>query len=95
MPLVLTLKIADDFYVDHAQFVVEELEPHVACVIRRTSTGRKFRIVEERAIEILPDVHVSAGVRATSRQCQLVIAAPREVIVMRGERYRKPPPGGK
>ena len=93
MPLVLTLKIGDDFYVDRAQFVVDEVERHVACVIRRTSTRRKFRIVEQRATEIMPDVHVSAGGRSTSTQCQLVIAAPPDVLVVRGERYRNPPAG--
>jgi hypothetical protein len=90
MPLVLTLKIGDDFFVAGERFVVDELERHVACVICRASTGQAFRIVEEHATEILSDVHVSLGAHSTSVQCQLVIAAPRDVPVVRGERYRHP-----
>jgi len=95
MPLALTLKIGDDFYVDRQQFVVEVVVPRESCVLREALTGKRFRIVSEHATEIAPDVHVSAGERSTSTQYQLVIAAPRDIPVVRGERYRNPFAGGK
>ena len=55
-----------------------------------TSTGRRYEVSEEEATELreVPDVFLSAGDRPQASFARIVIDAPREIPILRGDRYR-------
>jgi hypothetical protein len=91
MPLVLSLKMGDDFYVGDRQFLVSEVSSETEFKIKDVSTGKVHTITDERSTEILQDVQVSAGDKPTALLARVAIDAPREMLVLRGDKFRNPP----
>jgi sRNA-binding carbon storage regulator CsrA len=90
MPLVLSLRTGQDFYVGDVQVVVGEILGKSRLKVRVPKSGRVYEISDEEAVELRekPDVFLSAGDRATTGVARVAIDAPREVTILRGESYR-------
>lgn len=91
MPLVLSLRAGQDFYVEDAQLVVGEIRGDTSFTLMVAATGKTFEITDQRAEEVLPDVFVSAGDRPQAGLARVAIEAPPEKLILRGDNYR---PGG-
>lgn len=82
MALVLKLKVGDAVMIGRERF-------HVSKIYDRTSftfvndDARSFRITENEAVEVMPDVFVSAGDLYESGIVRVVIDAPRDVLIVR------------
>ncbi len=95
MPLVLSLRVGQDFYVGDEQVVVHKVHDPRRFELRVACTDRVFGISDKEAVEIFDDVFVSAGDRPQNGLARVAIDAPREIEILRGERYRgeeKPEP---
>jgi len=88
MPLVLSLKTGQDFYVGEEQFYVHNVTADTQFVLRRAVNGDLFTITDERAVEIMADVFVSAGTKPDAVLARLAIEAPRRLAIVRGRLYR-------
>jgi hypothetical protein len=91
MPLVLSLRKGDDFYVGSSHFVLCDVLSDTQLEIESATTGKKFTITHTRQTEIMPDVMVSAGGRQRAVVARVVIDAPRDLLVVRGDKWRNPP----
>jgi hypothetical protein len=91
MPLVLSLRQGDDFYVGKRRVEVWACTGRVKFQLK-LDNGVVFNVSDEESIEILDDVFVSAGNRAGRPQHGIAcvsIDAPREISIVRGDRYRE------
>jgi hypothetical protein len=91
MPLVLSLKQDDDFFVGSKQFRVVGVRSQNEFIVRDEQSGATFDIGDKRATEIMPDVFVSAGEKQAQQLVRATIAAPAELLVLRGDKFRNPP----
>jgi hypothetical protein len=91
MPLVLSLRKGDDFYIGNSQFVLCDMSSDTQFQIESARTGQKFTITHTRQTEIMPDVMVSAGEKPHPMLARVVIDAPRDLLVVRGDKWRNPP----
>lgn len=90
MALALTLKSKETFTVGEVLFELESVKKEPCrFIVRNVLLGRSFNITDERSTEILPGVYVSAGL-APATHAKVVIEAPQEVRIIRGERRRRP-----
>jgi hypothetical protein len=98
MALVLTLKEGQEFFVGEVRFVVEEvLGPlrfrlsymgEVTPGAVDVTQPRSVEITDVRAAEVLPNVLVSAGWNAPSARARVVIEAPAQILILRGNAKR-------
>lgn len=86
MPLILTLKKGDDFFIDNRRFVMEEVFDDRNGIVSDPKTGERFEITDDRATEIAPEVMICAASRPTS--INISIEAPRAVRILRGSLKR-------
>ena len=91
MPLVLSMKSGQDFYVGDQQVVIEKVRRDYTFDIIVTETGKRHTVTETEAVEVLDDVFVSAGDRPMAGLARVAIEAPPDVLILRGERYRNEP----
>jgi hypothetical protein len=91
MPLVLSLRQGQDFYVGKERFVVDHIHNDTMFRLRHVESARKFEVSDTQSTKILDDVFVSAGARQQPMLVRLAIEAPANVLVLRGDRYRNPP----
>jgi hypothetical protein len=88
MPLVLSLKEGDDFWVDDQQVVVSQIEDGARFWLAVDGEDRRREITDAKAQEVRPDVFVSAGGFYRYGMVRVVIEAPRKIEILRGDRYR-------
>lgn len=88
MPLVLSLKEGDDFWVNDRQIVVTNIEDGTRFWVQVSGEDRKREITDAKAHEVVPDVFVSAGGFFKYGMVRVVIEAPRAIEILRGDRYR-------
>jgi hypothetical protein len=98
MALVLSLKEGQDFFVGEVRFVVEEVLGPLRfrlSYMREVTSGdvnvtqpRSVKITDLRAAEVLPEVLVSAGWNAPSARARVVIEAPAQILILRGDTKR-------
>jgi hypothetical protein len=90
MPLVLSLHSGDDFYVADQQVVVGAVLGMSRFEVTVTSSGRKYVISDEEAVELreIRDVFLSAGGRPQNGVARVAIDAPRSVLIVRGDAAR-------
>ena len=89
MPLVLTLRSKETFSVAGVVFEVERVQDDRNFVVRDIARGKSFNINDERSVEIMNDVMVSAGNKAPLAMARVVIDAPKDMKIIRGETDRK------
>jgi hypothetical protein len=92
MPLVISLRADQDFYVGDEQLLIGEIHSPRSFQVIHAASGKVFEIDDSRAVEVLPDVLLSSGDQALSNTARVVIDAPRNLLVVRGDAYRNPPP---
>lgn len=88
MSLVLSMREGDDFYVANVRFVLREVHAETRFDLYLPSTKQLFKISEKEAINVLPDVFISAGDRGQSGIARVAIDAPRSILILRGDSYR-------
>ena len=88
MPLSLSRKEGQDFYVGEARVIVEKILGDGGYTLR-LGDGNVAEVVGDRAVEIAEDVMVSAGTERRPHVIKVVIDAPPEVLVLRGEVKRR------
>jgi sRNA-binding carbon storage regulator CsrA len=92
MALVLTLKVGEDFFVNHDQVLVQEIVSPTEFTLRRTRDGASIPVREGRAVEVFRGVFISVGARGQNDLARVAIEAPRNVMLLRGDNYRRGPP---
>ena len=94
MALVFQLTEGEDFYINHDQVVVRNIVSPIEFVLLRTRDGAVIRVREGKAVEIFEGVFVSVGARSRGQAdaARVSIEAPRTVLLLRGENYRRSPP---
>jgi len=92
MALVFQLTEGEDFYINHDQVVVRNIVSPIEFVLLRTRDGAVIRVREGKAVEIFEGVFVSVGARGQADAVRVSIEAPRTVLLLRGENYRRSPP---
>lgn len=93
MALVLSLRRGQDFYVGDEQFVVTAIHSETSFSLLHVPSEKTHRITETEAVEVCPDVFVSAGEKPEAMVARVAIRAPRERLIVRGDKRRNPPPG--
>jgi hypothetical protein len=88
MPLVMSLKTGDDFYVEDERVIVGAIHGRMHFEVQVEKTGSVFQVTDDEAQELFTDVFVSAGPRPASGIARVAIEAPREITILRGDRYR-------
>ncbi len=89
MGLVLSLKRGQDFYVEDTRVVVESIRDDSTFVLR-SHGGESVVVTPDFAVELFPEVYVSASQREAPGVAKIVIEAPRRIGVILGDRYRHP-----
>ena len=92
MPLVLSLRVGQDFFVGNEQVTVTKITGYSKFDVRVTSSGRTYYVNDEEAVELheLSDVYLSAGDRPQAGLARVAIDAPREIPILRGDAARSP-----
>lgn len=88
MPLVLSLRETEDFFVGDKRFEVLTIHHPMKFDVRDCDTGEVYDVNSKQGTEICQDVYVSAGNHPQSSTVRLAIDAPAEVILLRGEKKR-------
>lgn len=88
MPLVLSLKRGQDFFVNNERIVVSNVFSETQFQLKRAADGRVFDVIDSAVVEILPDVYVQAGDRPQSALARVSIDAPPDKLILRGDKYR-------
>ncbi|MCL4743858.1 MAG: hypothetical protein KJZ83_00435 [Burkholderiaceae bacterium] len=89
MPLVLSMKESDDFWVEDRQVVITRIESGARFWVRLAGEQKEIEITDTEAKEIMDDVFVSAGDFYKYGAIRIAIEAPQEIEILRGDRYRK------
>jgi len=89
MPLVLSLREGQDFFLDDEQVFVEKVDGLMQFRLVVAATRKSFEITDAESAEVLPNVYVSAGDRPQRGIARVAIDAPRNIRIMRGDRWRE------
>ncbi len=84
MPLSLSRREGEEFYLDDIRVVVEQVLDDGGFTLRLPS-GDLVEVTQDRGIEVAPDVVISAGLEEKHRMVKVVIDAPADVTILRGE----------
>lgn len=85
MALVLSMKRGDGFWVGGKRIELEEIEDEKLFWLR--VDGKRLRITDQEAREVVPDVLVSSGGYYSCGMVRIAITAPRSIEILRDERY--------
>lgn len=88
MALVLSIREGGDFYIGEFQYVVTKILSPSSFLLLDVEDNYEFEITGERNQEIMRDVFVSAGVYDIMDMARVVIDAPRDILVLRGDKKR-------
>ena len=91
MPLVLTLKAGEDFYVDDQQFMVEQIYDDTHFRICHMQTQKQYEIGHEHKVEVFPEISLRAAFDPTGRTVRVDVQAPQRMKILRGDKKRNPP----
>ncbi len=95
MALVISIKEDGDFYVQDTHFIVRSVGPMTFMVQKDGGNHDLFCIDDHKMTEIMPRVKVSCGLgnyvdEGTKKYvARVVFEAPREIIILRGDMYRR------
>ena len=88
MPLVLTLRRDEDFFVDNDRFILVAIVSDKHVRFRRDADSKMFDVISGQSTELDDDVIVSLGDRMTTKAARIAVDAPRERLILTGARYR-------
>lgn len=88
MPLILGLQKGHDFYVGSSmtKVVLTHIESDKEFTLE--SEGTTYTVTDDCAQEILPDVRISCGSRGSSMIARVIIDAPQNIRIFRGNVVR-------
>ena len=89
MPLVLSLKAGQDFFIGVDRIVVGTVHGKSSFDLLVERTGAVHAITEDEAVEVLQDVYVSSGPRPLAGIAKVAIDAPQAITILRGDKYRE------
>lgn len=90
MSLVLSLKDGEDVFIGSRRFVIDGVLNAFSYTLKDTVTGKTHHITDKEVVEVLEGVSISAGDRQQQvGVVRLTIDAPRDVVILRGERKRQ------
>lgn len=90
MALVLSVKEDGVFYVGDTPVRVVNIQDSLRFDVRVETPymNHVYKISETKAVEILPDVKVSAGKNGSEHAVKIVIEAPKNIRILRERLYR-------
>ncbi|MCA1777490.1 MAG: hypothetical protein LC676_18325 [Loktanella sp.] len=88
MALVLSLREGNDVYIGNRRFFVSEIGSATDFWIYEEGSETELLITEIEAIEIVPGVLASSGGRILGGATRLVLDAPRDICILRGNLKR-------
>lgn len=88
MPLVLTLRRDEDFFVDDSRYILVAIVSDKHVRFRRASDSKLFDVVSGEMTELDDDVLVTLGDRMTTKAARVAVEAPRKRLILTGIRYR-------
>jgi hypothetical protein len=86
--LGLTFRVGEDFFLNHERYELESIVSFSECVIVRTKDEKKFRLFDDRAVEVYPEVRLSLGVNGQNHLSRITLEAPKSVEILTGRNYR-------
>lgn len=90
MSLVISLKDGEDVFFGEDRLIVDGVFSANSYTLKNPKTGKAHHITDKEAVEVLPNVTISAGDgQQQFGVVRLTIDAPRDVIVLRGSRKRQ------
>lgn len=87
MALLIALEKDEAFYVDDDRYVV--LSTSLDDVRVKTPEGRVVRVSDKKYVRLAPDVDVMQGYFQQEGVCQMMIRAPRNIIILREALYEQ------
>ena len=101
MALILSMRRGDDFFVGEERFIIDKVETKTKFFVRhicnkwigrvRIPSSRMYEITDAHAVEVVPDVFISAGLNNTGGMIRVAIEAPYHVLILHGDKKRNPP----
>lgn len=89
MALVLALKVGEDFYIQDDQVVVAAIASINEFTLLRVRDGKRLLVREGASTPLFKDVNVSVGARGQLGLARVAIEAPRSIMILTGDNYRK------
>jgi len=83
MPLILSLKLGDEFTVDGKRLVVKQITKDRHFILYHEESDTHFECVMDRMSEVESNVFISSGDRANQNTARVVIDAPRDIKIER------------
>lgn len=87
--MILSVREQTDFFVADQRVLVTDVRNKNDVTLMVEDTGKSYRITDEEATEILPDVLIATGGYWQAGQARIVIDAPRSLKILRGDKYRE------
>jgi len=93
MALVLSLKEGHDFYVGETRYSIEGLQP-TGCTLCQHGDheDRIFHVTCNETVEVAPQIFIRAGLATRKGEASLDISAPKDILILRGDKYRQSTP---
>ena len=91
MPLAIGVREGEDFYVGNDKFLLEEIvsETNFKLVHCTPAMNYQFRVTDQQMTEVMPNVKVGVGLKGTMNMVRVLIDAPKNLKILRGELYRE------
>lgn len=87
MPLVMTVRPGDEFYVGDQPFAVTRIDAPRRVYVQKKGDDTVFELTDTRATEVLPGITMAVGLRTQPAMARITIEAPRNVLILRAENY--------
>jgi sRNA-binding carbon storage regulator CsrA len=88
MALVLSLKQGDAFYINTLRLEIGQVDSAELFMLHMAGKKEPLAITDREAIEVVPDVHIASGGFHNSGLIRVTVDAPREIEILREEKYR-------
>jgi hypothetical protein len=85
--LILSLRFGDDFYVGTKRFCVVKMQGTNAFTLQ--DEKRAQFPIDKAFSDLLPKVRCAAGDSARPGEVRAVLDAPREIVILRGKKWRE------
>lgn len=92
MPLVLTVRAGESFYVGDDKFTLSRIVSEDTVQMTRGRDSVIFEVTISENAELDEDVLVQLGDRITTKEARIMIDAPRSKLILSEDKYRKPKP---
>lgn len=88
MPLIMEMQEGEDMFVRDEQYVLSDVRDS-EFKLTRTRDKKVFDVTDRRMVELEPQVKACCGLGNFRKTAKVIVDAPRDILVRRGEIYRK------